>query len=104
MKQKGRKTKPKKAFKFTCVHGIRASSKLRELHGRCTPGDVYVHPHRKPLPAYEVHQTLEQLSNELVRRANGMPGQDFRVRNLWLSIAKEVRKLEPATLVDYPII
>lgn len=94
--------KRKKAF--TCVHGIRSNSKLRAIHGRCTPGDVYVHPYRKPLPAYEVHQVLEQLSSELVRRANGMPGRDFRVRNLWLSIAKEVRKLEPATLVDYPII
>lgn len=58
---------------------------------------------KKPIPAYEVHQTLQDLSNELIRRANAIPGRDFRQRNLWLSIAREVRKLEPAKLVDYPL-
>jgi hypothetical protein len=58
---------------------------------------------RKPIPPFEVHQVLGKLAQELVDRANEIPGKDFRQRNLWLSIAREIRRLEPAKLVDYPL-
>jgi hypothetical protein len=64
----------------------------------------HIHPYRKPLPAYEVHCALQELAGELIVRANSISGPDLRKRNLWLSIAREVQKLEPHKLVDYPLL
>lgn len=33
------KTKTKRGF--TCVHGIKADSKLRMIHGRCVPNSYF---------------------------------------------------------------